>query len=97
MVELISLLDRIRVCGGSFVRTVPLRSQVNTTSDESAVQNNWTTEPVAMLTAELAVKKPAGRVEVMVATWPLAAEGREPGGKAIKLILLGPTPIISTL
>ena len=74
------------MCGGSFVRTVPLRSQVNTASDEFAVQNNWTKEPVAMLTAELAVKKPAGRAEVMVATWPLAAEGMEgklnnPGSK----------------
>ena len=37
VVELASLLDRIRMCGGSFVRTVPLRSQVNTTSDESAL------------------------------------------------------------
>ena len=73
MVELASLLDRIRVCGGSFVRTVPLRSQVNTASDESAVQNNWTTEPVAMFNGTL--KGPVGSA-VMVAAWPLTAEGR---------------------
>ena len=56
------------------MRTVPLRSQVNTTSDELAVQNNWTTEPVAMFNETL--KGPIGSA-VMVISWPLTAEGRE--------------------
>ena len=62
------------MCGGSFVRTVPLISQVITVLDKLAVQNNWTTEPVAMFNGSL--KGPVGSA-MMVISWPLTAEGRE--------------------